>query len=104
MIGINSDESVKRIKGANRPFQNQDARATILASLLMTDAIVLFTEDDPAKLIRQITPDVLVKGGDYTPEKVIGADHVWAHGGSVQCVPFLEGYSTTNLASLLGNG
>lgn len=95
IIGVNSDASVKRLKGNGRPIQDEMARMMILGALTMTDAIVKFEEDTPYQLIQQITPDVLVKGGDYEPEAVVGYDHVTANGGKVECLPFLEGYSTS---------
>lgn len=95
ILGVNSDDSVKRLKGPSRPIQDQMARMMILAALSFTDAIVLFDEDTPETLIKQITPNVLVKGGDYKPEHVVGAQHVHEHGGKVEILSFLEGYSTS---------
>lgn len=98
VIGVNSDDSVTRLKGANRPFQDEAARMSILAALFMVDAVVLFSDDTPLKLIESISPDILVKGGDYAPNEVVGANHVWASGGSVYCVPLTQGYATSRIA------
>lgn len=95
IIGLNADASVKRLKGIDRPINNQDARALVLASLVMTDAVVLFEEDTPLELINAIMPDVLVKGGDYTVEQIVGAKEVIASGGRVVINPILDGFSTT---------
>jgi D-glycero-beta-D-manno-heptose 1-phosphate adenylyltransferase len=95
IVGVNSDASVKRLKGETRPLNNQESRSLMLASLLMTDAVVLFEEDTPLELIKAIMPDVLVKGGDYTLEQIAGAKEVMANGGRVVINPILEGFSTT---------
>jgi len=95
IIGVNSDASVKRLKGERRPVNGQQSRALILASLIMADAVVIFDEDTPLQLIKSILPDVLVKGGDYTPETVVGAPEVTANGGTVKIIPLEEGFSTT---------
>ncbi|HRI25855.1 MAG TPA: D-glycero-beta-D-manno-heptose 1-phosphate adenylyltransferase [Ferruginibacter sp.] len=97
IVGVNTDASVKRLKGESRPVNNENSRALILASLLMTDAIILFEEDTPLNLISAILPDVLVKGGDYTLEQIVGAKEVMANGGVVKIVPILEGFSTTSI-------
>jgi D-glycero-beta-D-manno-heptose 1-phosphate adenylyltransferase len=96
IVGVNADESVKRLKGETRPITDEQSRATILAALLMTDAVVIFEEDTPQNLITSILPDVLVKGGDYTIEQIVGATEVLANGGMVKIVPIVEGFSTTN--------
>lgn len=101
VVGLNADESVKRLKGNDRPVNDQDARSLLLASLLMTDAIVLFNEDTPLELINAIRPDVLVKGGDYTLEQIVGAKEVTAYGGRVVINPVLEGFSTTKIIELV---
>lgn len=101
IVGINSDASVKRLKGETRPVNNQESRALILASLLTTDAVVIFEEDTPLELIKAIMPDVLVKGGDYTIEQIVGAKEVTAGGGRVVISPILEGYSTTAIINSL---
>jgi D-beta-D-heptose 7-phosphate kinase/D-beta-D-heptose 1-phosphate adenosyltransferase len=95
IVGLNSDESVKRLKGKNRPINNQESRSLILASLLMVDAVVIFDEDTPLQLINAVRPDVLVKGGDYAIEQIVGAKEVISNGGRVVINPVVEGYSTT---------
>ena len=95
VIGLNSDDSVKRLKGDSRPINDQHARALLLAALTMVDAVVVFEEDTPLKLITSILPDVLVKGGDYTVDEIAGAKEVIANGGKVVINPILDGYSTT---------
>ena len=97
IVGLNSDSSVKRLKGNSRPINDQDARALLLASLVMVDAVVIFQEDTPLKLISAILPDVLVKGGDYTIDEIAGAKEVIANGGKVVINPILDGYSTTEI-------
>ncbi|HUR65288.1 MAG TPA: D-glycero-beta-D-manno-heptose 1-phosphate adenylyltransferase [Chitinophagaceae bacterium] len=95
VVGLNSDASVKRLKGENRPANKEGSRALILASLLMVDAVILFEDDTPLQLIKTILPDVLVKGGDYTVDQIAGAKEVIAAGGRVVINPILEGFSTT---------
>jgi len=95
VIGINSDASVKRLKGEDRPINHEQERMFQMASLLCTDAVCLFEEDTPEELIKTIRPDVLVKGGDYTIENIVGADFVQSYGGTVSIIPFVEGYSTS---------
>jgi D-beta-D-heptose 7-phosphate kinase/D-beta-D-heptose 1-phosphate adenosyltransferase len=97
IVGVNADASVKRLKGQDRPLNNENSRALLLASLLVTDAVVLFGEDTPLNLITSLQPDVLVKGGDYTPDQVVGADEVIRLGGVVRIVPLLQGFSTTGI-------
>lgn len=97
VVGLNSDASTCRLKGPNRPVNNQDARATVLAALLMVDAVILFEEDTPLELITLVEPDVLVKGGDYTLEQIVGAKEVMAAGGRVVINPMVPGFSTTGL-------
>lgn len=97
IIGLNSDESVRRLKGENRPVNSETARALVLASLRFVTAVVLFGEDTPYELIRTVQPDVLVKGGDYTAEEIVGNDIVTASGGQVVILGFLPGYSTSHL-------
>ncbi|MFN4122526.1 MAG: D-glycero-beta-D-manno-heptose 1-phosphate adenylyltransferase [Flavobacteriales bacterium] len=97
IIGLNSDLSVKRLKGAERPVNKEKDRSFLLASLLQTDGIVLFQEDTPADLISAIKPDILVKGGDYSEHEIVGADFVKSHGGQVVIIPFVNGYSTTGI-------
>ena len=95
VVGINSDESVKRLKGPDRPVQNQEARAAVLASLAAVDAVVIFDEDTPVELITQLKPDLLVKGADYRLDQVVGADIVKSYGGRVMLAPIVPGFSTT---------
>ena len=95
IIGLNSDSSVKRLKGESRPINDQDARALLLAALSMVDAVVIFEENTPLDLIVSILPDVLVKGGDYTVDEIAGAKEVIANGGKVVINPILDGFSTT---------
>jgi D-beta-D-heptose 7-phosphate kinase/D-beta-D-heptose 1-phosphate adenosyltransferase len=97
IVGVNSDESVKRLKGTGRPVNQESSRALILASLLMTDAVIIFGEDTPLELIKAIKPDVLVKGGDYTLEKIVGAREVMASGGRVVINPLMESFSTSRI-------
>jgi len=97
VVAVNTDRSVKTIKGANRPIQSQDERTEILAALSFVDAVVLFDEDNPLKVIQLLVPNVLVKGGDWTEDKIIGADVVKQAGGVVRSLPFETGYSTTAL-------
>jgi D-beta-D-heptose 7-phosphate kinase/D-beta-D-heptose 1-phosphate adenosyltransferase len=97
IVGVNNDASVKRLKGNERPINNEADRSFQLASLLCVDAVCLFEEDTPLALIQLIQPQVLVKGGDYTKENIIGASEVEANGGRVAIIPFVEGYSTSNL-------
>lgn len=104
IVAINSDASVKRLKGPDRPVHNQDARALMLASMLMTDAIVVFEDDTPQGLIADILPDVLVKGGDYTIEQIAGAKEVLANGGEVKLAGIVEGVSTTNIIGKIRAG
>jgi D-beta-D-heptose 7-phosphate kinase/D-beta-D-heptose 1-phosphate adenosyltransferase len=93
IVGINTDASVRKLKGSNRPFVHENDRARVLAALGCVDAVVLFPEETPAELIAEIKPDILVKGGDYKPEEVAGSESA----GEVKIIEFEEGYSTTNL-------
>lgn len=97
VIGVNTDASVRKLKGPERPVNNEQDRALQLASLLFADAVCLFDEDTPKELIEAVKPDVLVKGGDYTLDKIVGADFVMKNGGKVEIIPFVTGYSTTSL-------
>lgn len=98
VVGLNSDASTRRLKGADRPINDEQSRATILASLLMVDAVVIFEQDTPLELIKVVQPDVLVKGGDYTVENIVGANEVLDNGGRVVINSIVEGFSTTGLA------
>lgn len=97
VVGLNTDASVRRLKGSERPVNNENDRALQLASLLCVDSVCLFDEDTPKELIEAIRPDVLIKGGDYTLDKIVGADFVLANGGKVDVIPFVKGYSTSSL-------
>ena len=97
VIGVNTDASVKRLKGDSRPLVNEQVRLFQLASLVYVDAVCLFDEDTPQELIEIVKPDVLAKGGDYTINTIVGADFVAKNGGRVEVIPFVEGYSTTGL-------
>lgn len=95
IIGVNTDNSVSKLKGANRPINNEEQRIMILASLHFVDAVILFDEATPYELIKLVQPDVLIKGADYKPEDIVGYDLVTAKGGRVITIPFLTGYSTS---------
>lgn len=97
IVGLNSDASVRRLKGAERPVNNEQFRAQMLSHLQMVDAVVVFGEDTPLELIRAVQPDVLVKGGDYRAEDVVGYEDVTAGGGRVEIIPLVEGLSTSAL-------
>lgn len=99
IVGLNTDNSVQRLKGPTRPITKEQDRAFQMASLLCVDAVCLFDEDTPKELIEAIRPDVLVKGGDYTIKNIVGADFVTSYGGNVEIIPFLPGYSTTSLVA-----
>ncbi len=94
-VALNTDKSVSKLKGQSRPLQDEQSRLQIMASLFFVDAVMLFDEDTPYNLIKAIQPDVLVKGGDYVPENIVGYDIVTAKGGSVLTLDFLPGYSTS---------
>ena len=104
VVGLNSDASVARLKGAARPLQDEAARAAVLLGLRSVDAVVRFDEDTPLELIRALRPDVLVKGGDYTPETVVGREDVEARGGSLVLIPFLPGHSTSRIEARIRTG
>ncbi|MDR0970964.1 MAG: D-glycero-beta-D-manno-heptose 1-phosphate adenylyltransferase [Bacteroidales bacterium] len=97
IIGLNSDSSISCLKGEMRPLQDETSRAMILASLFFVDTIVLFSEQTPYNLIKEIKPDILVKGADYKKEDIVGYDILSSYGGEVKTLKFLEGYSTTNI-------
>ncbi len=103
VLGLNSDASVQRLKGMDRPINNQDDRAIVLAALQSVDFVVIFDEDTPYNLINTIVPDVLVKGGDWGIEDIVGADIVLAHGGVVKSLGFTDGKSTTKIISNIVN-
>jgi rfaE bifunctional protein nucleotidyltransferase chain/domain len=97
IVGINSDASVKKLKGESRPVNHQQSRALLLAALIIVDAVVIFEEGTPLELIKKIKPDVLVKGGDYTIDTIVGSKEVFANGGRVEIIPLEEGFSTTGI-------
>lgn len=97
IVGVNTDASTKRLKGSERPVNNESSRALLLASLEIVDAVILFEEDTPLELIKTIMPDVTVKGGDYTMDQMIGAKEVIGNGGRVVINPIAEGFSTTGI-------
>lgn len=97
VVGLNSDASVKRLKGETRPIQVESDRAELLASLAVVDFVVVFEDDTPLTLIEQVAPDILVKGGDWAPEKIVGSSFVLARGGEVKSLPFHPGRSTTEI-------
>ena len=99
VVGVNSDASVRAIKGPSRPFQPEADRAEILASLECVDYVTLFDEETPAELIAALVPDVLAKGGDWPLDQIVGPDTVEAHGGTVTTIPLVEGRSTSDLLS-----
>lgn len=101
IVGLNNDESVTRLKGPERPVNNQLARATMLASLFFVDAVILFGEDTPYNLIKTVKPDILVKGSDYNIEDIVGYDVVQSYNGKVVTIDFLEGYSTSGIIGRL---
>lgn len=97
IVGLNTDASVRRLKGPSRPLQDEMSRSRIMASLLFVDAVVLFDEDTPYELIRQVAPDILVKGDDYTVENIVGHDLVLQSGGDVKTISLVKGYSTSGI-------
>ncbi len=97
IVGVNADASVKRLKGETRPINGEQSRALLLASLVMIDAVLIFEEDTPLHLITNILPDILVKGGDYTLEQIVGSKEVIANGGEVKIAQIVEGFSTTRI-------
>lgn len=97
IVGVNSDASVKRLKGDSRPVNNESSRAILLSSLVMVDAVIIFDEDTPLKLINIVKPNVLVKGGDYSIDTIVGAKEVMAYNGTVKVVPTEPGFSTTGI-------
>ena len=103
VAAINSDASIKKLKGENRPVFCEDERAEIIAAFQMVDFVTVFNEEDPYKIISELKPDVLVKGGDWTVETVIGRDIVEANGGKVIVIPQVEGYSTSRIIQKIKN-
>ncbi len=103
IVGLNSDTSVSRLKGAHRPIKDEFNRSHILAALASVDAVIIFENDDPLELIKLISPEILVKGGDWRPDQIVGSDFVLSHGGEVRSLRFVEGYSTTMLEEKIKN-
>jgi rfaE bifunctional protein nucleotidyltransferase chain/domain len=99
IVGLNSDASVTKLKGISRPIQDEYSRALIIASLHVVDAVVIFNDDTPENLIQTISPDYLIKGGDWKPEQIVGAKHVRSYGGNVCVIPFIDGFSTSAIVS-----
>lgn len=97
IIGLNSDASVRKLKGENRPINNENDRAKMLLNLKAVDCVQVFTEDTPLEIIKLINPNVLVKGGDWKIDQIVGSDYVLQSGGEVKSLMFKDGYSTTNL-------
>jgi len=103
IIGLNADSSVKRIKGDDRPVNDQNNRAALLAALFFVDAVTIFDEDTPQTLITTLLPDILVKGADYTIDNIVGAKEILANGGEVKTITFVEGYSSTSIINKIRN-
>ena len=103
VIGLNSEDSVRRLKGPHRPINDEKTRQFQLASLQFVDAVVVFEQDTPYELIALLKPDILVKGGDWKEDQIVGSDIVLSYGGSVKSLPFVEGYSTTNIEQKIKN-
>ncbi len=97
IVGLNTDDSIRRLKGSTRPYHSFSDRAMVLSALECVDYVIGFSEDTPENLIKILTPKILVKGGDYTPTTIVGADWVTDHGGQVKVIPLLEGHSTTGI-------
>lgn len=104
IVGMNTDSSVKRLKGNHRPLQDESSRATILASLQFIDAVVLFDEETPYNLISLIRPNILVKGSDYKPEQIVGYDILKSYNGEVKTIDFVPGYSTSSIEEKIKKG
>lgn len=104
IIGLNSDSSVKKIKGKSRPITKQKERAALISALEFVDYVTLFNEKTPEKLIKDIAPNVLAKGGDWEKKDILGADFVNAHNGRVVTIPFVKGYSTTSIIKRIKDG
>uniref|UniRef100_A0A7V3ZYB0 D-glycero-beta-D-manno-heptose 1-phosphate adenylyltransferase n=1 Tax=candidate division WOR-3 bacterium TaxID=2052148 RepID=A0A7V3ZYB0_UNCW3 len=103
VVAVNSDESVKRLKGEGRPVNKLEDRMIVLSSLEMVDYVLPFDEDTPYEVIKLLKPDIIVKGGDYAPDEVVGKDIVESYGGKVVIAPYLRGYSTTELLRRMKN-
>ena len=101
IVGVNTDASVRRLKGCSRPIMSLDARMQLLASLFFVDGVIPFEEDTPLHLIEALRPDILVKGGDYRPDDIVGAAEVRGWGGRVEVLPYLDGHSSTNIMAAI---
>jgi len=104
IIGLNSDSSIKNLKGRNRPIVDENSRAILLAALSFVDAVILFSEQTPLNLIAEIKPDILAKGGDYKITEIVGHEVVQQNGGEVITIPLIEGFSSTNIIDKIQNG
>lgn len=103
IVGLNTDSSIKILKGENRPINNEEFRGRMLAALSFVDAVVLFSDETPLQLIETLKPDILVKGDDYVTETIVGSDFVIKNGGKVETIELVKGYSTTNLIEKIKN-
>lgn len=103
VVGLNSDSSVKKIKGKNRPINNERDRARVLSSLSFVDYISIFNESTPERLIKELKPDIIAKGGDWKIKDIVGGSFVRSYGGKVKSIPFVKGYSTTSLIKRIEN-
>lgn len=103
IVGLNSDDSVRRLKGPTRPINDILNRSHVLAALASVDAVIVFEEDTPYDIIKTIMPDILVKGGDWKPDQIVGSDLVLEHGGQVLSLNFVDGYSTTQIEAKIKN-
>ncbi len=101
VVALNTDASVRKLKGEHRPVNHEDFRVLMMASLEIVDAVILFDEETPAELIAEVIPDILVKGGDYAVDQIAGADHVLTQGGEVKIVPIVKGYSTSGIIAVI---
>ena len=104
ILGLNSDGSIKEIKGNNRPLNKQADRAKVLSALSCVDYVCIFSQPTPLKLIKLVKPEILIKGGDWEIDKIVGADFVKSYGGKVRVIPYLKGYSTTGLINKISCG
>ncbi len=103
IVALNSDESVTRLKGPQRPINDEQVRGRLMAALQFVDAVVFFSEDTPKEIIEVLKPDVLIKGDDYLAENIVGADFVMQNGGRVETIPLVKGFSTTNIVEKIKN-
>ena len=103
VLGLNTDASVRRIKGPQRPIVNEESRSRVIAALGFVDAVTFFDEETPKELIESVKPDILVKGNDYLAENIVGADFVLKNGGEVKTIPLVEGFSTSNIVQKIKN-